>query len=306
MRPGRLLILSVSLLMVAACGGNQLPVVDASNAVPVTRLDGAATCLACGVNEGKPLPDTLLLTAGNKIVTADQSVTLQLSDGSTFRLQPKSLLILQQIHSTDRRPVFRLMRGELDANAHSDGFSVQAYREAAIELTMVSYDLTVVPHNTASIFRLWFDANTLNAYVEAGEAGVQAGNQQATLPVGWQAIVEPGASLKLVQVLTSTPSASDTVPPTATATPTQTPTDTPTPTPTQTPTRRPTRIPPTVQPTVTPTPSGVPQEPTQPPATKKPESRPKPTNPPPPPPTNPPPPPPDTPVPPTDRPPPPP
>ncbi len=328
MRADRLLILSVSLFIVTACGGNQPPIVDASNAVPVTRLDGAATCIACGVNEGKPLPDTILLTPGNEIFTADQSVTLQLSDGSTLRLHPNSFLILQEIRSTDRRPVFRLMRGELDANAHSDGFSVQAYGEAAIKLTMVPYDLTVLPHNTASIFRLWFDANTLNAYVETGEAGVQAGNQQATLPTGWQAIVEPDAPLKLVQRLTPIPSTSDTATPTSTATPTQAPTDTLTPTPTPTATTRPTRIPQTVKPTVTPTPSSVPPQPTQPAATEKPASQPKPTNPPPqpteppppqptnppppptepppPPPTEPPPPPTEPPPPPTDRPPPPP
>jgi hypothetical protein len=193
-----------------------------------------------------------------------------------------------------------------------NAFEVQAYEEVAMNFRMELTDLAAGPRGVAGTYQLGFDDKTLKAVVNAGEFDLRSGNQQATLPAGWQAIAEPGQSLQIVSLITPTPAPpSSAEAPTATPiqiisiTPANKPTEMPiatrtttvkaSPTPTRTPTRvRLTIIANTPVPTVvvnTPVPAATekPEKPPpEPPAPPPPP--PEPTEPPPPEPTEPPPP----------------
>ncbi|CAG0967505.1 hypothetical protein GPROT1_01301 [Gammaproteobacteria bacterium] len=292
--------------LLAACGGQQ-PAINPENAVSITRTDGSASLARVSDNSQGDLPDSTLLVPGDQLYTApDRTVTLQFTDGSTLHIGPDSHLSLFALRSSDRAPIFRLLAGSVRGDLRSNAFEVQGYKEVAIKFNMVVTDLAARYRGVVGTYQLGFDGNTLNAVVNSGEFDLQSGNLQATLPTGWQAIAEPGKSLRIVSLITPTPaspSAADV--PTATPiqiitvmptnTPTQTPTETSTATgtatATATPTRPATRAPrPTITNTPTPTP-GLPTDTPLPPPTDKPEPPPRPTkvptNPPPPP-TNPP------------------
>lgn len=303
-RAGFPVILLLLIAVLTACGGQQ-PTVDPKNTISITRTDGTATLArAIGNGEGD-LPDSAFLAPGDQLYTApNHTVTLQFPDGSTLQLGSGSHLVLISIRLTDRVPIFRLLSGSVNGDMRSNAFEVQAYVEVAMNFSMVMTDLTTVPRGVAGTYQLGFDGNTLEAVVNSGEFDMQSGNQQATLPAGWEAIAEPGKPFRVVSLITPTPA-----PPSAaeapTATPIQiisvTPADTLTETPfatetavstaTDTPTSPPTIVPRTIianTPTPTPTPTIVNNTPI-PAATEKPVRTPKPTSPPPPPPTNPPP-----------------
>ena len=288
-------------VMLAACGG-QPPTINPENAVSITRTDGAATLTQPLNKTEKALPQNALLVPNDHLYTAsDQTVTLQFSDGSTLQMGPDSHVVLFDINSDDRVPIFRLLAGSITGAMRSHAFEVQGYQEVALNFNMVETDLTVVPRDVAGTYQLGFDGNLLKAVVNSGEFDVRSGNQQATLPSGWQAIAEPGKPLQITLLITPTPAAGA---PSATPiqiisiTPTNTPTATPsatgtaTATSTRTPTPTRTRVRRTVVVTSTPTPATIIITDTPlPAATEKPGHPPKPTNPPPtnPPPTNPPP-----------------
>ncbi len=294
--------------MLAACGG-QPPTIDPQNAVSLTRTNGAATLTQPLNKTEKALPDNTLLVPSDHLYTAsDQTVTLQFSDGSTLQMGPDSHVVLYDIGSDDHTAIFRLLAGAITSTVRSPIFEVQGYQEVALNFNMVVTDLTVVPRDVAGTYQLGFDGNLLKAVVNSGEFDVRSGNQQATLPAGWQAIAEPGKPLQIVLLITPTPAVGA---PSATPvqiisiTPTNTPTDTPmatpsatgtaTATPTNTPTPTRTLIRRTIVIINTPTPTtNIITDTPLPAATEKPGHPPKPTNPPPtnPPPTNPPPPPP--------------
>ncbi len=243
-----------------------------------------------------------MLVPGDHLYTAsDQTVTLQFSDGSTLQMGPDSHVVLLDISSADRTAIFRLLAGSVTGVVRSRVFEVQGYKEVALNFSMVVTDLAAVPRDVAGTYQLSFDGNILKAVVNSGEFDIRSGNQQATLPSGWQAIAEPGKSLQIVPLITPTPAAGA---PSATPiqiisiTPTNTPTSTPsatgtaTATATKTPTPTRTRVRRTIVVTNTPTPvTSVVADTPVPPPTEKPDRPPKPTNPPPtnPPPTNPPP-----------------
>jgi hypothetical protein len=299
--------------LLAACGGQQ-PAINSENAVSITRTDGSATLVRASDDSRGDLPDSALLAPGDQLYTApDRTVTLQFADGSTLQIGPDSRFSLFALRPADRAPIFRLLAGSVRGDLRGNAFEVQGYKEVAIKFNMMVTDLAARPRGVAGTYQLEFDGNTLKAVVNSGEFDLQSGNLQATLPTGWQAIAEPGKSLRIVSLITPTPappSAADV--PTATPiqiitivptnTPTQTPTKTSTATgtatATATPTRPATRVPPTIAP-VTPTPTpGLPTDTPLPPPTDKPEPPPRPTKVPtnPPPPDTPePPPPPDTP-----------
>lgn len=304
--------LLVWLLLLAACGGQPPPAVNPDHAVSVTRSDGSATLARPSTGSQGDLPDNAQLVAGDHLYTAgNQSVTLQFPDGSTLQLGPDSHLLFYAQRQSDRAPIFRLLAGSVTAELRSNTVEVQAYEETAMSFSMVVTDLAAVSRGVAGRYQLGFDGEILRATVLAGEFDLRAGNQQATLPAGWQAVVEPGRPLHLVSLITPTPAPpSATEAPTATPipiislTPTKTPTVTHTPTNTATPTRTPGRIlrtaTRTAGPTIivdTPTSTAAPPQPPPPNPTKPPPTNPPPTNSPPTnsPPTNPPPTPTDTP-----------
>ena len=304
------LLMSCALLGLVACGG-QPATVSPEIVQLITRVDGAATLVRAAGRGEEALPDTTTISPGDEMRTADQSVTIQVSDGNTLRLEPRSRLVLFAPRSSDRRPVFQLQAGAVTGQLRSPAFNTQAYKETVANFSMLKSNLTVLPRTGPGSFRLWIDDDTLKASVIEGEFDVQSGNQQATLPAGWQASVEPGKALHVVSLVTPTlappsaPAAATATPiPIITLTPTQTPTITPQATPTATPTptatKTATRVRRTIIPrSATPTAVGVVDTPL-PTETDKPDPRPKKTNPPPPP-TDPPPPQ-DTPVPPPDTP----
>lgn len=290
-----------ALLGLAACGG-QPSTSRPENLLPIVRVDGAATLVRVAESSAGALPDTTTLSPGDEIRTAaDQSVTIQVSDGNTLRLEPHSRLTLLSLRSSDRRPIFQLQTGAVTAQLRGPAFNTQAYKETVASFSMLQSNLTVLPRTGPGSFRLWIEDDTLKASIGAGEFDVQAGNQQATLPAGWLANVAPGEALQITSVVTPTlapPSAADA--PTATSipiitlTPTHTPTvtpqatatNTPTVTPTATATKTATRVRRTIIPrSATPTLIIVVDTPLPSP-TDKPDPRPKKTNPPPP--TNPP------------------
>ena len=293
--PAVLLALVVAL---AACGGQQ-PAISAENAVSITRTDGTATLARAGGQSEGDLPDNTLLAPGDHLYTAPgHTVTLQFPDGSTLQVGPDSHLVLFSIRPSDRVAVFRLLAGSVTGNLRGNAFEVQAYEEVAMNFRMELTDLAAVPRGVAGTYQLSFDDTTLKAVVDAGEFDLRSGNQQATLPAGWQAIAEPGQSLQIVSLITPTPAPpSATEAPTATPipiisiTPASTPTETPraiepmTATPSHTPTRVVTRVQRTIPPVPTDTP--VSTDTPVPPATEKPE-REQPPPPPPPEPTDPP------------------
>jgi hypothetical protein len=280
--------------LLTACGG-QPATLNPDTTVAITRIDGTATLArAVGKNEGE-LPADAVLSAGDQLYTAaNQAVTLQFRDGSTLRLAPDSHLVLFSVRPADHVAVFRLLAGSVTGDLRSDVFEVQGYEEVAMNFRMVATDLTAVLHSAAGVYQLGFEGNILKAAVKSGEFDMRSGNQQATLPLGWQAVAEPGKPLQVVSLITPTPaSLSATAAPTATPipiisiTPTNTPTETPAATGTRaatatyTPTRTPTRVPRTIViSTATPTVVIIVDTPI-PTATEKPEKKPKPTNPPP-------------------------
>ena len=305
---GFLAVLLALVVVLAACGGQQ-PAISAENAVSITRTDGTATLARATGKSESDLPDNTLLTPGDQIYTApEHTVTLQFTDGSTLQVGPGSHLVLFSIRPTDHVAVFRLLAGSVTGNLRGNALEVQAYEEVAMNFRMELMDLAAVPRGIAGTYQLGFDGNTLKAVVKAGEFDLRSGNQQATLPAGWQAIAEPGQSLQIVSLVTPTPA-----PPSATEAPTATPiqiisitpadmpteppiatetaTATASPTPTRAPTRAPTRVPRTIIAT-TPVPTFIVDTPV-PTASEKPDKpKPKATKPPEPPPPPPPPPPP--------------
>ncbi len=295
----------VSLMMIlAACGGQPQPTINPNNAVSITRIDGSASLAHSNSSKQSELPDSALLIANDHLYTAaNQTVTLQFQDGSTLQMGSSSHLLLLALRPADHVAVFRLLAGSVTGDVRGTIFEVQAYEEVAMNFSMVTTDLIVAPRGAAGLYQLSFGDKVLTATINAGEFDVRSGNQQATLPTGWQAIAEPNKPLQILSLITPTPA-----PPSATEAPTATPipiitimpTDTPTDTPaapstdtaTPTPTRTPTRILRTiVAATNTAAPTTIADTPV-PTATEKPNKPPKPTNPPPPQPTNPPPPPP--------------
>jgi hypothetical protein len=301
-RAGIPALLLALMVVLAACGGQQ-PTINPDNAVSITRASGGATLVRAVGGSQSDLPDNVLLAPGDQLYTApDQTVTLQFPDGSTLQMGSDSRLQLLSIRPVDRVAVFRLLAGSVTGRLRGDAFEVQGYREVAMNFRMVVAELIAVPRGAAGTYWLGFDGDTLKGTVNAGEFDLRSGNQQATLPLGWQAIAEPGKPLQIISLITPTPA-----PPSATEAPTATPiqiisitlTNTPeatrtsaataTSTLTRTPTRAPTRVPPQITNTQAPTaaPTIVVDTPV-PTATPKP---PKPPTDPPPPPTNPPPPP---------------
>ena len=289
-RVGLPAILLALLVILAGCGGQQPATINPDNAVSITRVDGLATLARPSTGSQGELPESTQLVVGDHLYTAaNQSVTLQFPDGSTLQMGPESHLLLYTLRQPDRVAVFRLLAGSVTADLRSNAFEVQAYEEAAMNFNMVVTDLTAVPRGAAGRYQLGFDGNVLKATVTAGEFDLRSGNQQATLPAGWQAIAEPGRSLQVISLITPTPAPpSATEAPTATSipiisiTPTKTPTVSPTVTSTvtRTPTRTrtPIRIIRTATGTAAPTVIGDTPIPT---ATEKPDKPPKPTNPPP-------------------------
>ena len=295
-RAGFPIVLLALAVVLAACGGQQ-PTINPENAVSITRTDGTATLArAIGKSEGD-LPDNTLLTPGDQLYTApEHTVTLQFPDGSTLQVGPDSHLVLFSIRPADRVAVFRLLAGSVTGDLRGNALEVQAYEEVAMNFRMELTDLAAVPRGVAGTYQLGFDGNTLKAVVNGGEFDLRSGNQQATLPAGWQAIAEPGQSLQIVSLITPTPAPpSSTGAPTATPiqiisiTPANTPTETPIATETtavtasQTPTRTPTRVQQTII-AITPRPTIIVNTPV-PTATEKPDRPPaEPKEPPPPPP----------------------
>jgi hypothetical protein len=296
--------LLVLVVILAACGGQQ-PAINPENAVSITRNDGTATLARAGGKSESSLPDNTLLAPGDQIYTTPaDTVTLQFTDGSTLQVGPDSHLALISIRPTDHVAVFRLLAGSVTGDLRGSAPEVQAYEEVAMNFRMELTDLAVVPRGVAGNYQLGFDGNTLKAVVNAGEFDLRSGNQQATLPAGWQAIAEPGQSLQIVSLITPTPAPpSATEAPTATPiqiisiTPADSPTELPRPTNTATATasptatRAPTRVPTTITvntpvPTLgtdtpVPAPTEKPSKP-KPKATKEPEQPPPPPPPPPP------------------------
>ncbi|NTU64505.1 MAG: FecR domain-containing protein, partial [Chloroflexi bacterium] len=292
-------VMLVLAALLAACGGQQ-PTLNPESAVSITRTDGSATLTrALGNSEGD-LPDSTSLAIGDQLFTAqDRTVTLQFPDGSTLQMGPGSHLVLFSVRPADRLAIFRLLSGSVKGDLRGDAFEVQGYEEVAINFQMVLTDLVAIPRGVAGTYQLGFDGKILKAVVSSGEFDMRSGNQQATLPPGWQAIADPGKSLQVVSLITPTPAPpSATEPPTATPiqvisiTPTSTPMATRTAGATTTPTRTPTRVQATIISNTSTPAVRIPTSTPLPPPTDKPGPRPKPTNPPPPPPTNPPPPPP--------------
>lgn len=280
---------SVALFVLAttlgACGG-QPPTIDPGNAVSITRSAGAATLIRPRSKSQTELPQSVLLTPDDHLYTAaNQTVTLQFPDGSTLQLGPESHLVLFAISSADRVAIFRLLAGSATGTAHGHAFEVQGYREVAVNFSMMVADLAVVPRGIAGTYQLKIDGDRLQATINSGEFDIRSGNQQATLPQGWQAIAEPGKPLQIVPLITPTPAAGA---PTAapiqiiSITPTNTPTETPeatktaTRTATYTPTPTRTRVRRTIV-SMTATPAIIVDTPL-PAATEKPDRPPKPTN----------------------------
>jgi hypothetical protein len=313
-----LLAVMLALVVVSAACGGQQPAINPENAVSITRADGSATLVRAPGNNASNLPDSTLLAPGDQLYTPpDRTATVQFADGSTLQLGPNSHLVLYSIGPTDRAAIFRMLSGSVKGDLRSNAFEVQAYEEVAVDFSMALTDLTALPRGVAGTYQLGFDGRILKAVVNSGEFDIRSGNQQATLPPGWQAIAEPGKSLQIVSLFTPTPA-----PPSAPEAPTATPipiiiltavntptetllapatnTSTATSTPTATrvqstiiprsaiPTSRVVTNTPLPPPTEKPAPRPKNTNPPPPPPTDKPE--PPPTNPPPPPPTNPPPP----------------
>lgn len=288
-RWGRLpAILLAWLLVLAGCGGQQPATVSPDTTMSLTRIDGSATLARPSTGNQGDLPESVQLSVGDHLYTAgSQTVTLQFPDGSTLQMGPESHLQLYALRQADGVAVFRLLSGSITADLRGAAFEVQAYEEAAVSFNMVTTDLTAIPHGTTGRYQLGFDGHVLKATVNAGEFDLRSGNQQATLPTGWQAIAEPGQPLQVISLITPTPAPlSATEAPTATPipiitiTPTKTPTVTRTATSTTTPTRTRTPIRIIRTSTSTATPIIVMDTPL-PTATEKPDKPPKPTNPPP-------------------------
>jgi len=197
--------LVVSIVVLGACSGPAQSPTPTGPAVPITQVDGAATLIQA-TGRSSDLAQTAVLGVGDTLYTRpDTTVTLQLTDGSTLQMGPDSQLTLLLIREEDQRPLFRLLKGTVAGQSRSKSFIVQAYLEAAIKFQMVQSDLSVLPHDGDSRFRLGLNDQILDAVVEAGEVDVQSGTQQVTLPAGWQAIVEPQKPFRIVQVITPTP-----------------------------------------------------------------------------------------------------
>jgi hypothetical protein len=299
------LAFSLALLLLTGCGGQTAPTASPEKLVPVARIDGAGTLVRPRTGSQGPLPDQAQLAVGDHLYTEpDATLTLQFADGSTLQMGPNSHVQFFAWREPDQIPILRLLGGALTAEVRGNTVEVQAFEEVAKSFSMVVTDLAAVPRGGAGSYTLGFVGDVLKATVTAGEFDLRSGNQQATLPAGWQAIAEPGKSLQIVSLVTPTPAPpSATEAPTATLipiiliTPTETPTLTPTSTGTATPTSTRTRAPirRTATPTITPsintdTPTATAQ-PNQPPPPNPPPTKPPPTNPPPTqsPPTNPPP-----------------
>ena len=296
-------ILLVVVMFLTACGGQATPTISPDKAVSITRIAGSATLVRSANNAQSELPASTQLTSGDQLYTAaGQTVTLQFTDGGTLQMEPDSHLQLFILRPSDRIAIFRLLAGSVTGDVQGTTFEVVAYQEVAMNFNMVITDLTVAPRGATGRYQLSMSNNILQATIESGEFDVRSGNQQATLPTGWQASAVPGQALQIISLITPTPApVSATEAPTATpiviisitptSLPNDIPTDTATATATATSTRLPTRIPtrvPTIL-TSTPTSAAIGNTPAP---TDKPNRQPKPTNPPPPPqPTNPPPPP---------------
>ena len=308
LRAKLLVLLFVVSVILAGCGGKQTPTINPESAVTLTRVDGAATLARPSTGSQTNLPDSAQLIVGDQLYTAgNQTVTLQFPDGSTLQIGPGSHVQLYAVRQPDRTAVFRLLAGSATANLLGSTFDVQAYEEVAMNFNMVVNDLAALSRGAPGGYQLGFDGNVLKATVTDGEFDLRSGNQQATLPTGWQAIAEPGKSLSVVSLITPTPvstsateAPTDTPIPIITITPTDTPTDTPTPTDTDTATPTPTRtrvpirrtatstaLPTTIADTETATSQPPPPppgpKPTKPPPTNPPPTNPPPTQPPPPP-----------------------
>ncbi len=280
-----------------ACSGPPPVTLNPDDAVAITRVDGSVTLARPSTGSQGDLPENAQLVAGDHLYTASsQTATLRFPDGSTLQMGPDSQLQFLTVRPADRVLVFRLLAGSATSDVRGNAFEVQAHEEVAMNFNMVATDLTVVPRGAAGRYQLRLKDDVLQAFIEAGEFDVRSGNQQATLPAGWQASAAPGQSMQLVPVTTPTPAPSSTAEaPTATSiqiisiTPTSQPSDTPTDTDTATATAVPTRTPTRVQIIITSTPTPIIMVDTPvPTAAEKPKKPPQPTNPPPQP-TNPPP-----------------
>jgi hypothetical protein len=277
------------LALLAGCGGSAAPTINPDNVVAVTRLDGAATLARPSTGAQGALPDQAQLLAGDHLYTASETVTLQFADGSTLQLAPESHLLLYVLRQSDRLPLFRLLAGAVTADLRGNTFEVQAYEEAAMNFNMVVTDLTAAPRGDAGRYRLALEGDVLKGTVTSGEFDLRSGNQQATLPAGWQAIAAPGRPLQVISLITPSPAPpSATEAPTATLipiieiTPTRTATLTRTATPTDTPTNTRTPARPRRTATATPAPTLIADTPTATTRPHDPPPPPQPTNPPPP------------------------
>jgi hypothetical protein len=297
-------VVVLTVLMISAgCGGQQTPTINPDEIITVTRSDGSIMLVRPSIGTKTEVGNSVQLVVGDHLYTTpDQTTTLEFADSSTLQVGAGAHLELYSLGQTDRTPLFRLLNGSVTANLFGNTFEVQAYEESAVKFSIVMNDLTAVPRGGAGSYQLGFVGKVLKGTVITGEFDLRSGNQQATLPAGWQAIAEAGRSLQIISLITPTPAATDaptvtpipiiSLTPTNTPTITPTPTDTATATPTSTRTRAPIRY--TATSTATPTvivdtPTDTPQPPPPPPPgpkptkppTSEPTTPPQPTNPPP-------------------------
>ncbi|MDY7040858.1 MAG: FecR domain-containing protein [Chloroflexota bacterium] len=244
-------LLSLVISTLTACRQTPSPTtpVASEGAIAIRLTDGLVWVQHENSGDWVREEDSFALSFGHRLRTEDMDAELELADGSILRLMQSSTVEIVRSSPSDERPTFRLLRGALEVVAQSSSFQVDTTRTISVSFTMRRLDMTVVPLEPGTMFRLWLEAESSSLSVEAGRVEVTSEDQRATLSAGEQAAIDESEQLQITALPTATPTtaATPTLPPGVTPTDTLTPTPQFTPTPSVTPT-----------PLFTPTPTALP------------------------------------------------
>ncbi|MFZ5917562.1 MAG: hypothetical protein ACOYZ7_11550 [Chloroflexota bacterium] len=178
--------------------------------------------------------------------------TFRLTDGSTLRIEPGSVVQLVQSTPPETLPTFRLTQGRATVQVASAPPLFEVYVAVTESFTFEFLSLTVSEALPGTSFELWLDGTKAQVAVgQTGSVRVSNGQNQTVLQPEWLAWADLDAEIHVVKPQpTATPTPTPSLTPTASPSPTVTPTPAVTATPTPTPTATAT---PTVDVTVTPT-----------------------------------------------------
>jgi hypothetical protein len=243
-----LCLIAVSLLLAGGCQFLSTP-------TPIPRHSDAEVELISGKALAKPTQGTgwiefhghFSLFFGDQIKVSEEETSpaeLRLSDETTVRLEPGTVLELSVPIPPEKRPIFRLLKGRIDVDAASADQLFEAHIAVTAAFTFEILDFVVDVRQASSAFQLWLEENTAHiSLTTGGPVQVSTEEDEKVLETEWQAWAELDGEIHIIK-----PRPPDTPTPTVTTTPTHSPTPTTTDTPTMTPT-------PVITSTATPTPT---------------------------------------------------